>query len=163
VRDYGMLNESFKAVQAENYQLRDYIINLQSRLIESQGEFPPPPSNVDGLHPGKHGQSIQAGQATGRNPSSDMTAINQLRAASEQVAYEAAISERMEASKHNNNTKTFSAEQLSYSVSSESPRTTKRARVGPDEMSAAQEALQGPSRNDDPLRAGGREEIVASR
>src|SRR5277367_2522616 len=99
-----MLNNNFKAAQTENYQLRDYIINLQSRLLESQGEFPPPPSNVDGLHPGKHGPSTQAGQATSRNPSSDMTAINQLRAASEQVAYEAAISERMEASRNNNNT-----------------------------------------------------------
>lgn len=47
VRDYNMLNENYKAVQAENYQLRDYIINLQSRLIESQGEFPQPPSNID--------------------------------------------------------------------------------------------------------------------
>lgn len=34
-------------MQAENYQLRDYIINLQSRLIESQGDFPPAPSNID--------------------------------------------------------------------------------------------------------------------
>ena len=53
VRDYALLNENFKAVQAENYQLRDYIISLQSRLLESQGEVPPPPSNVDGLQPGK--------------------------------------------------------------------------------------------------------------
>lgn len=36
-------------MQAENYQLRDYIINLQSRLIESQGDFPQPPVNID-LH-----------------------------------------------------------------------------------------------------------------
>lgn len=47
MRDYNLLNENYKAVQAENYQLRDYIINLQSRLIESQGEFPQPPSNID--------------------------------------------------------------------------------------------------------------------
>lgn len=38
-------------MQAENYQLRDYIINLQSRLIESQGEFPQPPSNIEIPHP----------------------------------------------------------------------------------------------------------------
>lgn len=39
------MQESYKQIQAENYQLRDYIINLQSRLIESQGEdaVPPPP------------------------------------------------------------------------------------------------------------------------
>jgi len=53
VRDYQVLSENFKTVQAENYQLRDYIINLQSRLLESQHEVPPPPSNVDGLQPGK--------------------------------------------------------------------------------------------------------------
>ncbi|KPI38552.1 putative transcription factor kapC [Cyphellophora attinorum] len=53
VRDYQILSENFKQVQSENYQLRDYIINLQSRLLESQGEVPPPPSNVDGLQPGK--------------------------------------------------------------------------------------------------------------
>ncbi|MCJ1430979.1 hypothetical protein MMC27_000329 [Xylographa pallens] len=47
VRDYNLLNENYKAVQAENYQLRDYIINLQSRLIESQGDFPQPPSNIN--------------------------------------------------------------------------------------------------------------------
>jgi len=60
VRDYQVLSENFKAVQSENYQLRDYIINLQSRLLESQHEVPPPPSNVDGLQPGKAHQSQHA-------------------------------------------------------------------------------------------------------
>lgn len=50
-----MLEENFKAIQAENYQLRDYIINLQSRLIESQGDFPQPPSNIDLSQPGAAG------------------------------------------------------------------------------------------------------------
>lgn len=53
------MTENFKAVQAENYQLRDYIISLQSRLLESQGEVPPPPSNVDGLQPGRVGPVTQ--------------------------------------------------------------------------------------------------------
>ena len=61
MRDYQQLNDSYKAVQAENYQLRDYIINLQSRLIESQGDFPPAPSNINlqqpvGGLPGQDGQ-----------------------------------------------------------------------------------------------------------
>ncbi|CAZ86559.1 unnamed protein product [Tuber melanosporum] len=45
VRDFNQMQESYKQIQAENYQLRDYIINLQSRLIEHQGEeaVPPPP------------------------------------------------------------------------------------------------------------------------
>ncbi|KAL8720407.1 MAG: hypothetical protein Q9225_002727 [Loekoesia sp. 1 TL-2023] len=47
VKDYNALSESYKALQAENYQLRDYIITLQSRLIESQGELPQPPSNIE--------------------------------------------------------------------------------------------------------------------
>lgn len=55
-----MLSENFKAVQSENYQLRDYIINLQSRLLESSHEVPPPPSNVDGLQPGKAHQPQHA-------------------------------------------------------------------------------------------------------
>ncbi|KAI9820351.1 MAG: hypothetical protein M1827_005973 [Pycnora praestabilis] len=51
VRDYNDLNDNYKATLAENYQLRDYIINLQSRLIESQGEYPQPPSNIELNHP----------------------------------------------------------------------------------------------------------------
>ncbi|KAL7274733.1 hypothetical protein RUND412_002358 [Rhizina undulata] len=45
VRDFAQMQESYKQIQSENYQLRDYIIALQSRLIESQGEdaVPPPP------------------------------------------------------------------------------------------------------------------------
>lgn len=59
VREFAMLHENFKALQAENYQLRDYIISLQSRLLESQGEYPPPPANVEGLQPGKATQLHQ--------------------------------------------------------------------------------------------------------
>lgn len=47
VRDYEVVTENLKVMQAENYSLRDYIINLQSRLIESQGDYPQPPSNID--------------------------------------------------------------------------------------------------------------------
>lgn len=42
-----MLSENYKAIQAENYQLREYIINLQSRLIDSQNEVPELPGNID--------------------------------------------------------------------------------------------------------------------
>ncbi|KAK2753307.1 hypothetical protein FQN55_003436 [Onygenales sp. PD_40] len=47
VKDYEMLLENYKAIQAENYQLREYIISLQSRLIDSQNEVPELPSNID--------------------------------------------------------------------------------------------------------------------
>lgn len=59
MRDYNLLLEHYKRVQAENMSLRDYAITLQSRLVEVQGEIPQPPLNVnldapreDGLPPG---------------------------------------------------------------------------------------------------------------
>lgn len=59
VREFNSLSENFKALQSENYQLRDYIISLQSRLLESQGEYPQPPSNIDIPHPRSTGPPNQ--------------------------------------------------------------------------------------------------------
>jgi len=54
------LEDNYKAIQAENYSLREYIIHLQSRLIESQGEYPPPPTNVNLNHPhARHDHPMQ--------------------------------------------------------------------------------------------------------
>ncbi|KAK1140150.1 hypothetical protein N8T08_010627 [Aspergillus melleus] len=47
VKEYDNMSDGFKALQAENYQLREYIINLQSRLLDSQGEVPELPGNID--------------------------------------------------------------------------------------------------------------------
>ncbi|EGD89235.2 hypothetical protein H112_02847 [Trichophyton rubrum D6] len=47
VKEYEMLLDNYKAIQAENYQLREYIISLQSRLIDSQNEVPELPGNID--------------------------------------------------------------------------------------------------------------------
>ncbi|KAL2868974.1 uncharacterized protein BJX67DRAFT_387077 [Aspergillus lucknowensis] len=47
VKEYEVMSQEFKALQAENYQLREYIINLQSRLLDSQGEVPELPGNID--------------------------------------------------------------------------------------------------------------------
>lgn len=41
------MEQSFKALQDENYQLREYILNLQARLLDNQTEFPPAPSNIN--------------------------------------------------------------------------------------------------------------------
>lgn len=41
------MEQSFKSMQSENYALREYVIHLQSRLLDVQGEFPPPPPNVN--------------------------------------------------------------------------------------------------------------------
>lgn len=51
VRDLHSLEDNYKQIQTENYSLREYIIHLQSRLIESQGEYPQPPPNVILNHP----------------------------------------------------------------------------------------------------------------
>ena len=47
MKEFEQLCEMYKNLQTENYQLRDYIINLQSRLLETQGEIPPAPANID--------------------------------------------------------------------------------------------------------------------
>lgn len=83
MKDYNSLSDSFKALQAENYQLRDYIISLQGRLIESQGEVPQPPSNID-ISPQRHpGPSVQHNPA----PTAPMgsSAVIQLQASAAQV------------------------------------------------------------------------------
>ncbi|KAI5866929.1 hypothetical protein GGS23DRAFT_296667 [Durotheca rogersii] len=47
VRDYGEMENSFKAIQNDNYALREYVIQLQSRLLDLQVELPQPPPNVN--------------------------------------------------------------------------------------------------------------------
>ncbi|OQO07979.1 hypothetical protein B0A48_06772 [Cryoendolithus antarcticus] len=47
VKDFQSVEQSYRALQHENYQLREYILNLQSRLLENQSDFPPAPSHVD--------------------------------------------------------------------------------------------------------------------
>lgn len=41
------MESNFRTLQGENYQLREYILNLQSRLLESSADFPPAPSHVN--------------------------------------------------------------------------------------------------------------------
>ena len=38
---------NFRAMQNENYQLREYILNLQSRLLETQSDYPPAPAHIN--------------------------------------------------------------------------------------------------------------------
>ena len=133
VRDYNLLNENFKAIQAENYQLRDYIINLQSRLIESQGDFPQPPPNTDGLHPGNAGQRappllpppLHHHSAPG-GPS-NMAGLDQMRAS-------ARLGRGADPTSHVSDGTPYHP--------SDSP-ALKRMKADEREMTAAQQALQG--------------------
>ena len=83
MREFNSLSENFKALQSENYQLRDYIISLQSRLLESQGEYPQPPSNIDIPHPRTTGPPTQQNPA----PTAPMgsSAATQLQASAAQA------------------------------------------------------------------------------
>ena len=47
VRDYGDMEQAFKGLQSENYALREYVIHLQSRLLDVNGEYPPAPPNIN--------------------------------------------------------------------------------------------------------------------
>lgn len=47
MKQYQNIAEDYKALHAENFQLRDYIINMQSRLLELQVEVPELPENID--------------------------------------------------------------------------------------------------------------------
>ena len=41
------MESNYRSLQNENYQLREYILNLQSRLLETQSDYPPPPSQAN--------------------------------------------------------------------------------------------------------------------
>ncbi|KAK4493834.1 hypothetical protein PRZ48_015019 [Zasmidium cellare] len=47
VKEFQNMESNYKALQNENYQLREYILNLQSRLLENQSDFPPAPSHIN--------------------------------------------------------------------------------------------------------------------
>lgn len=47
MKDYQNMETNYRALQNENYQLREYILNLQSRLLESDSSFPPAPSHIN--------------------------------------------------------------------------------------------------------------------
>ncbi|KAF1921128.1 hypothetical protein BDU57DRAFT_509755 [Ampelomyces quisqualis] len=66
VKEFEQLCELYKTLQTENYQLRDYIINLQSRLLETQGEIPPAPAGVDLNRP--HGEPASLSQPQPQPP-----------------------------------------------------------------------------------------------
>jgi len=80
VRELHALEDNYKAIQAENYSLREYIIHLQSRLIESQGEYPQPPPNVNLSHPHARHEHIDHLQRHDGGPVAPMAPMSQLGA-----------------------------------------------------------------------------------
>lgn len=83
VREMHALEENFKGIQSENYSLREYIIHLQSRLIDTQGEYPQPPPNVDLRHPHARPHEHHPDRSSSRHdgaPVAPMASMSQLNA-----------------------------------------------------------------------------------
>ncbi|GAP90358.1 putative bZIP transcription factor [Rosellinia necatrix] len=59
VKDYTEMEHTYKAIQNDNYALREYVIQLQSRLLDLQVELPQPPPNVNIAPPGPPSASRQ--------------------------------------------------------------------------------------------------------
>ncbi|KAJ6152282.1 BZIP transcription factor [Penicillium chrysogenum] len=82
VKNIDPLKDQVKSLVGENYQLREYIINLQSRLLEAQGEVPELPANIDLSQP--RTTEMALANAGGQHPSSvsdDMNSLNRIAAA----------------------------------------------------------------------------------
>jgi uncharacterized protein YkwD len=41
------MEHDFKRMQSEHFALREYVMHLQSRLLDAQGEVPQPPPNLN--------------------------------------------------------------------------------------------------------------------
>lgn len=80
MRELHALEDNYKAIQAENYSLREYIIHLQSRLIESQGEYPQPPANVNLSHPHARHEGHMDHRHEGAGGPAPMAPMSQLQA-----------------------------------------------------------------------------------
>ena len=64
VKEFQTMEQNFRALQNENYQLREYILNLQSRLLESSSDFPPAPTHINlSASSAQRGESDQAATA----------------------------------------------------------------------------------------------------
>lgn len=57
------MTDELHRTRHENYQLRDYIVVLQSRLLEVHGDYPPPPSSIELRDPRQYQSHSESGQA----------------------------------------------------------------------------------------------------
>ncbi|KAI1128132.1 hypothetical protein F5Y10DRAFT_265451 [Nemania abortiva] len=78
VRDYTEMEHSYKLVQNDNYALREYIIQLQSRLLDLQQELPQPPPNVNIAPPGQSSTARQPHNGAPVEPAPNATSAGTL-------------------------------------------------------------------------------------
>ncbi|KAK3117083.1 hypothetical protein LTR53_001888 [Teratosphaeriaceae sp. CCFEE 6253] len=77
VKEFQNMEQNYRTLQSENYQLREYILNLQSRLLESSSDIPPAPAHVD---------LPSSSSSTGRAPPPDPRPSEPYKAHSQQPA-----------------------------------------------------------------------------
>lgn len=80
VKDHESLTSSYENIQQENFKLRQYIITLQARLLESHTELPPPPESVDLSRP------LPVIETRATTAAMSSSAINELQAAAAAAA-----------------------------------------------------------------------------
>ncbi|KAK4112301.1 hypothetical protein N656DRAFT_789939 [Canariomyces notabilis] len=85
VRDYAVMEINYKELQAENYALREYVIHLQARLLDAQGEYPPPPASLSLPHPHSLAPAARGGAET-TQPAVPAPGANPLEVAAQAVA-----------------------------------------------------------------------------
>ena len=87
VRDYAQMEETFKAQQGETYALREYIYNLQSRLMDLSVELPPPPPGLTNLiYPPPHAPPPAGAPEAGPPATASTPVTNPLEVAAQAVA-----------------------------------------------------------------------------
>jgi len=47
VKEFQTMEQAYRGLQTENYQLREYILNLQSRLLDTHADIPPAPPHIN--------------------------------------------------------------------------------------------------------------------
>ncbi|KAI0876268.1 hypothetical protein GGS24DRAFT_499002 [Hypoxylon argillaceum] len=78
VRDYTEMEQNWKAIQSDNYALREYVIQLQSRLLDLQVELPQPPPNITIAPPGQPSATRQPHNSAPTEPAPNATSAGTL-------------------------------------------------------------------------------------
>ncbi|KAL2065461.1 hypothetical protein VTL71DRAFT_3131 [Oculimacula yallundae] len=126
VRDLHNLEENYKAIQTENYSLREYIIHLQSRLIESQGDYPQPPPNVILNSPPRHEQHPEHIQQRHEAPVAPMAPMSQLQASTARTIAAASL----QTGKHAQETREYEESKRYKSTSEDNVEQEIRTQLG---------------------------------
>lgn len=71
------MESSFKQMQTENYALREYVLHLQARLLDAQGDVPQPPPNVNLSQPPVPPTGAISQQTGSSNPEVPLEAVAQ--------------------------------------------------------------------------------------